>query len=296
MAAHFTLNPSCHCSSRLFHLVSSLQDWPDMVLKKRCCVQPLGPSCHLVQLCSAVFSCQLSVSALCLPNGSCRRDSFCCRTVAFAICASSSHIQSCSEDTPLQGIQGIQGIQGYQWSKLTCPCSQKLASMACSCSITALRCSSVPRRVTLLQIAQYQQNESRVTARRPAFFCAWPWLWLPTEITIGCSNTCWSRVQSRWTCRSKTSKAWHTFISFICLQQGFPGASLFDGSWKLQDCKRIDEPSQYFSLLSIKITHSPSPYKRSLQSHPLSRDAFQLPTNRSRKSLSLYCFLIFAQA
>ena len=152
MAAHFTLNPSCHCSSRLFHLVSSLQDWPDMVLKKRCCVQPLGPSCHLVQLCSAVFSCQLSVSALCLPNGSCRRDSFCCRTVAFAICASSSHIQSCSEDTPLQEIQGI---QGYQWSKLTCPCSEGLASMACSCSITALRCSSVPRRVTLLQIAQY---------------------------------------------------------------------------------------------------------------------------------------------
>ena len=66
MAAHFTLNPSCHCSSRLFHLVSSLQDWPDMVLKKRCCVQPLGPSCHLVQLCSAVFSCvQLSVVSLC---------------------------------------------------------------------------------------------------------------------------------------------------------------------------------------------------------------------------------------
>ena len=193
-------------------------------------------------------------------------------------------------------FKGFKGINGRSWHVPALKDWPPWPAVVPSQHYAAPQYLGESRCSRLLSTSQYQQNESRVTARRPAFFCAWPWLWLPTEITIGCSNTCWSRVQSRWTCRSKTSKAWHTFISFICLQQGFPGASLFDGSWKLQDCKRIDEPSQYFSLLSIKITHSPSPYKCSLQSHPLSRDAFQLPTNRSRKSLSLYCFLIFAQA
>ena len=137
MAEHggsFHPESDCDCSSRLFHLVSSLQDWPDMVLKK-CCVQSLAPSCHVAQLCSAVFKCvQLSVVSLrnmspvwVLQKGKLLlQDGGVCH-----LCLLLPHPILLIGRYSTKGYQRIQSIQGHQvsqvyqgcqWSKLTCPC------------------------------------------------------------------------------------------------------------------------------------------------------------------------------